>query len=246
MPSILRDILARSTDFDYGDASWTNWGDLDTARSGWTCNWWTLKPVGIDKLLNQLQFEGCFIFKMKNTADGANLIWIKDSYSSADFTFNENDYSNLEIGLTNVGEVETTTNYNFQKHPAKNIYLQSSEYANSTDRTNWLTGTNENKKEKKLDFITADKVYTPIADTDPNDCIALYYDNILSEPKIIVRAEFSSLKAAGVEAGDIIQFNDSLETPFGKTWSDLYFIVTDVKRIPNKIILKAREVYETP
>ena len=238
---IYRDLLARFTDFDYADTEWDNWSSLNTARSGWACRWWALEPVSLESTLKQLQYEGCFIYKQKNTADGANLIWVKDTYSSADFTFDEKDYDQINVSLTDVNEVVTKTTYNYQRHPAKSSYIETTTYTNSTDRSNWAMGTNENKVEKNLDFIAADKVNTG---SNPNDCVARYYDNILSEPKIMVTINLTNQAKIAVETGDVVQFNDSNINPFGKDWADVYFIVTEVKRMPGMVLITAREVYE--
>jgi len=315
---ILRDLLARFTDFDFADVNWSNWTGMDEIRSGWGCRWWSLKPVDLGKILKQIQYEGCFILKIKHDNSGANLIWVRNSYSTsaatsltnevlddsevevtvddasefeiggvikidnesmkiedldtdidallvirgwrnttatthtdntqvyfddADFNFDKNDYEDLEIDITDVNQLVTKTEYNYEKHPAKNTYIQNTTYTNSTARTDWLVGTNENFLEKNLDFIAADKVNTG---SGPNDCVALYYDNIVANPKILVKFKLKNMKHIAIEEGDIFKINDTDVDPYGKTWSDLYFITEKINRLPGDIRVHGRLVYEAP
>lgn len=247
---ILRDLLARFTDFDYGDSNMEGWSALDTVRSGWTCHWWTNEAIELKEVLEKLQYEGCFIFLPKTEGGGGRFIYVASSYDSADIvqTFDKNDYSGIRISTTDLSELATNYTFNYQKHPATGQYIQSVQYGNSTERTNWNIGTNENKITKNLDFITADVVYNVLAHSDANDCVALYYDNIVSQPKIIVEFDLVNLKKSNIQVGDIVTFNDTDLTPFGKTWgsgdNSLFFMVTEIKRGLGSINIIAREVYD--
>ena len=238
---IYRDLLARFTDFDYSDSAWEYWSNLNSARSGWTCRWWLHDLTDLEEILNKLTYEGCFIPKVKNTADGVNLIWVHDSYSSADFVLSKPDYANMELSLTDISEIKTSITYNYKRHPAKPSYLETTTYTNSTARIDWNAGTNEDKTVVNLDFLVADKVNTG---SNPNDSLARYYDNIVSNPKIIVKCEIVNESKFSIEAGDIVRFNNADITPFGKSWGDLYFMVIETHRQPGLIEITAREVYE--
>lgn len=240
---IFRDLLARFTDFDYADSNWTNWSTLNTARTGWLCNWWLLSLEDLKTVLEQVQYEGCFIFHYNVRGDGGSLIWVKDSYSDSDVehTFDENDYDNIERGLTDLSEISTKTIYNYQKHPANNSYLETTTFTNANRTDYFPSVTNDNIDTKNLDFITADKVNTGSA---ANDCIARYYDNIVASPKIIIKSVITNMEKKEIEIGDIVKFNDSDITPFGKKWSDLYFMIVETRRSLNSLEIIAREVYE--
>ena len=245
---IFRDLLARFTDFDYADSSLDGWSDLNTARSGWTCRWWLLEPRSLISILDQIQYEGCFIFKMKNDGSGGKFIRVKDSYSSSDVvhTLSESDYNYMLMGLTDFDELVTWTKYNYVRHPAKsNTYLSNPEYKNTTARSNWFASvTNENYEERNLDFITADKVYNSGSHTNPNDCVALYYDNIVANPRILIEINLTNAEKLNLEVGDIIKFNDSNNDPYNKDWADLYFMIVETRRTKGQMIINAREVYE--
>ena len=146
--------------------------------------------------------------------------------------------------MTDISELETTTTYEYTRHPSTGAYLETVEFGNATARSNWVTGTNENKSKKSIDFITADKVYNVLSHSDPNDCVALYYDNINADPKILIEFELINLAKSNVETGDIIQIENTDITPFGKAWADLYFMVYEIVRAQGNVIVRAREVYE--
>jgi len=245
---IHRDMLKRFTDFDYADAAMTGWTDLVTARTGWTCHWWLLVEMPLKMILEQIQYEGCFIFMPK--PDGGRYVWVKNTYSSADIvqTLTVNDYTDIMIRTSTLSELITSFTYNHQRHPATQRYIQNVTYTNSTARTKWKLGTNENKLQQPLDFITADKVYNSVSHTDPNDCIALYYNNISANPKIEIEVTITNMRKSNLETGDIVTFNDADLTPFGKTWgsgdNSLFFMVTEVRRTPGSLEITAREVYD--
>ncbi len=86
------DMLNRFTGLDVATNPATNidgWSDLNTARSGWDIRWWTLEEIELKKILEKLQYEGCFIFRYK--ADGSpQYIHIPNS-PSVDHSLTKND-----------------------------------------------------------------------------------------------------------------------------------------------------------
>ena len=257
-----RDLMNRYAGFDYDNDYMANWTALNTARAGWTCLGWVLNPIKLKSILEQVQFEGCFIFLLTADSDGSGnpggkYVWVKDSYSSGDVvqTLSEKDYEppSFKISVTDFKDWITKTNYNFQKHPAKDSYFQSLTHTNSTTRTDYnITETNENVGQVDLDFLVncgdnTESVYdTASADGDnaPNESIVVYYDSIIGKPRIMIQCEMINIAKSDIELGDIIQFNDSNINPYGKTWSDLYFMIVELRRTKERIQVTAREVYE--
>jgi len=168
---IHRDLLDRFAGVDYDNEKirgYTSGGDnpqylsddLDSARSGWEMRLWQLEPRALKEILEQIQFEGCFIFFLSHDADGSGnaggkYVWVHDTYASGDvsYTLDEMDYKDLNISMTDIKDIKTKTTYNFQKHPAGNGYIQTETYTNSTARTNWNFGTLENYEEINLDYL---------------------------------------------------------------------------------------------
>ena len=253
---IHRDLLARYTDFDYADGSFPDWADIGTARAGWTMRWWLLEQKELKEVLEQIQFEGCFIFKPRIDGSGGRYIWIDGTDPSGDVvhTLDEEHYDNLSFELTDTSELMTDGTYNYQRHPAKNEYLQTANYANTTARTNWFKSvTNENKLTFDLDFLVncgdnTDSIYdTDSTDSDnlPNETIVMYYDNIRANPRLRVGCDIKDKSKWNLEVGDIIKFNDTNRKPYGKTWANLYFAVINTYRNKNVLNIMTREVYES-
>jgi hypothetical protein len=250
---IHRDLMDRYCGLDYDDDYMANFSDLDTARADWTCNWWQSEPRFLSEILQQAQFEGCFIFVLVADSDGSGnpggkYIWVKDSYEPGDVgtTLSADDYEHpISISHTDLKGLITKTTYNYFRHPAepsKRIYSVS--YSNTTARSTWNIGSLENSLSFDLEFVTGDAVYNFLSHTNPNDCIALYYDNIVADPKLVVSCRVANKAKFNLTIGDIIQFDDDNIAPYGKTWSDLYFMIVEERRTLNGLEITAREVYE--
>ena len=262
---IHRDIMDRYAGVDFDNDYMLNWSDLDTARGSWKARLWLLEPIELKSILDQLQFEGCFIFMFVADSDGSGTsggryIWVKDSYVNGDFpatdgdpvlqVYDEDDYTNFSVGHTDVFEVITRTKYDYNKNPASGKYLQEEDYNNTTDRDNWNLSTSH-FEEIALDFLTectngTDDIYdSGSGDNTANESIVLYRDNLQSEPKILVDCEITNKKKSNVEYGDIVQFNDSNVNPYGESWANLFFMVISERRSKTGLSITAREVYRT-
>jgi|GEM_PF-1957158 len=253
---IHRDLLKRFTDFDYDNDymkgfSATNQyltDDLNSARSGWTCHWWQLEPRNLQEILEQIQYEGCFIMLPVFDSDasgnaGAQYIWVHDTYAAGDVThtLDADDYDDLKLGLTDLSEIITKYSLNYQRHPANNSYRKSETFTNASRTDYFPDATNENIVEGNLDFITAAKV---TSGATANASFAKYYDNISGSPKIIGECRIKNMLKSNLRSGDIIKFSDTVRLPYGKAWADLYFIVTETRRQPGSFNIKFRLVYE--
>jgi len=259
-----RDLMNRFAGVDYDNDYMENWiaaspgdYDLDAARDGWEIRLWELEPKSLKETLEQLQFEGCFIFVLVADSDGSQnpggrYIWVQDSYSSGDVvrTLTENDYTGLSIGHTDVYEIITKSVYDFDRSPVDNSYRQTDEYNNTTDRDLWNLGTSHQEK-IDLDYLVGSKNGTDAiydggsSDDTPNESIVLYRDNIQSEPKIMVDCDITRKSKTDIEFGDIVQFNDSNVNPYGETWSNLYFMVVSERRSKFGLSITCREVYRS-
>ena len=249
-----RDLLFRFTGFDSTDANIYNYDanlDIEAARitSAWRLRWWTLKPVELKKILEQIQYEFCFIFKFRH--DGTGSYWfIKDSYSSGDVsaTFKKSDITNLKINNTPFTELLTDMRISYEKHPAENRYLSSQTSKDTTNnpRTVWNIQSKENISEVKLDMNVNKPGNTNVGGNDPNDGFADYYMNIFGDIKKIISCDIINPAVSyNLETGDIVQFPNTAGEmpvePFGDNWAD-YYMITDFKRSPGKVSITVREV----
>ncbi len=256
-----RDIMSRFASVDFDNDYMNGWGDLDIVRSRWKVRLWLLEPMPLKELLEKLQFEGCFIFTLTADSDGSGTsggryIWVQDTYTNGDFpdtdgdpvvqVLNEKDYINPSIGHTDSFEIITKTIYNFDRHPATDSYRSTTPYDNTVDRDNWNLGTSHFES-IDLDYLVGswngtNEIYAD-GDNTPNESIALYRDNIQSEPKILVDCEITNKKKMNVEYGDIVQFNDSNVDPYGESWANLFFMVISERRSKMGLSITVREVY---
>ena len=252
-----RDLLFRFTGFDDTDANIYNYDanlDIEDKRidsaadeDNWNIRWWALKPIELKKILEQIQYEFCFIFKWRH--DGSGSYWfIKDSYSSSEATLKASDISNLQINNTPFSELITDMRINYQKHPALDKYISSQTSIDSTNnpRKTWGIQSKENIKEVNLDMNVNKQGNTDVGGGDPNDGFADYYMNIFGDVKKIISCDIVNPAVSyNLETGDIIQFSntagDMPVEPFGDNWAD-YYMITDLKRSPGNVSITAREV----
>ena len=252
-----RDLLFRFTGFDDTDANIYNYDanlDIEDKRidsaadeDNWNIRWWALKPIELKKILEQIQYEFCFIFKWRN--DGSGSYWfIKDSYSSSEATLKSSDISNLQINNTPFSELITDMRINYEKHPAEDKYLSSQTSKDTTNnpRTTWNIQSKENIKEVNLDMNVNKPGNTNVGGNDPNDGFADYYMNIFGDIKKIISCDIVNPAVSyNLETGDIIQFSntagDMPVEPFGDNWADYYMIINLVRGL-GTVKITAREV----
>ena len=245
---IYRDMLDRYASWDAGNLNWVFsngalWAasSIDTDRN-WACRWWTTEQLKLREVLNQLQFEGGFMWLFDNTASTrkARIIYVKSSYSSADIvspfgaTLDYGDIANIDISITPLSEIVTKRTLNFQRHPAdERRYIQSNSKTN-TNRADYNLDTDENAIEQNLDFLTA---------TGDVDDLLDYYDNIVGEPKLIVKCDLLNPVNWALQVGDIVNFANMAYDPYGKDWTTpIYFMCTRTNVSPNKFTATFREV----
>ena len=248
-----RDLLVRFAGFDDSDGDIYNYDDnldIKAARitTAWNIRWWALKPVELEKVLEQIQYEFCFIFKWRN---GLGSYWyVKDSYSSGDVvqTLKKDDIVNLRINNIPFSELLTQMEINYEKHPAESRYLSSQTSKDTTNnpRTTWNIQNKENISEVNLDMNVNKPGNTNPGGGDTNDGFADYYMNIFGDIKKVISCDIVNPAVSyNLETGDIIQFSNTAGEmpvePFGDNWAD-YYMITDLQRSPGKIKIQAREV----
>jgi hypothetical protein len=253
-----RDMLYRFTGWDDSDADIYNWDSgldvedkrIDGTDNIWNIAWWALEPVELKKVLEQIQYEFGFIFKLRH--DGTGSYWlVKDSYSSSDVvqTLAKEDIKGLQINNTPFSQLLTKMDIQYKRHPAeKSRYLLNvtSEDTTNNPRADWNIQAKENIKEVKLDMNINKAGDSDVGGGSPNDGFANYYMNIFGTMRKIIKCDIiSPNKSYNLETGDIIKFSDTAGDmpvePFGDNWAD-YYMITDLNRSPGKVGITAREV----
>jgi len=218
-----------------------NWSDLDTARSSWTGRYWTFDRKPIKELLDKLAYEGGFCYTY--SADGdLKYIYVKDSYSSADHSIDKNDISGIGISHTPISDLWTDVTVNYDKHPAKNSHRSQTTATESTIRTNYNIASDEGKRQIDLDALVGG-IGSDLTPSSANAGFINYYGNLLSEPRLIISANLENPSLYTMELGDICTLSNMIPTQgFGKSFSGLYFMVTQIQRSSGKIKIELTEV----
>ena len=257
VPEAHLDLLNRFCGIDVATNPNTNidgWQTLLAARANWDIRWWIHEPELLEKVLNQMQYEGQFIFRFKQgDFTQPQYIHIPNSPSSI-LTLSKNDIANINLSLSNPADIITKTNVSYDKHPALGNYQSTVTGVNATSRKNYNIQSKENIKDVNLDMLVNN-----IGDTDPtgedkNDNFLAYQNSLFGDIYLMVSFDIvnpskwvdSSLDP--IEVGDIIDFDNTNmfpETPLGfnsASWSSLNFIITDTTRTLGKLSVKARSV----
>lgn len=218
-----RDILYRFLDVTTAP---TNYSTLDSARSSWTGRFSNSEPKASKNILDQLQYEGGFIFTFNQ--DTPKYIFIPNSISADHANVTKSQINNLKISHTGIGDLITKMTINYEKNPAQNEYLQTTTYT-SSERGNYNFTTNESVVEVNLDAL----VGAVSGGSNRNDSFANYYDKITGTLKLLVSCDLVDPSlGAKVEVGDFVTFDNSnmATAPFGGAWTSKNFIVTSVNR----------------
>ena len=245
------DLLNRFAGLDVNTNPATNiigWGNgsndglLDHAKD-WKIRYWQLEPINLKKQLEKLQYEGGFIFKFKKgDLTKPQYIFIKDSYSSVDYTLSKKDLKNISVFPENYSSLITQMDINYKRHPSNNSHVVSVESKNNIARREYNVNPKENIKNVKLDtYISPEIPTTP--SSNPNDDFYTYYNNINGDLKLIVKAELVNFDFYDLDVGDVVEFSNMYpKKAFGKNFVDLVFMVTSISRTVGSIKFEARQI----
>jgi hypothetical protein len=222
-----------------------NWANLD-ADKDWSIRWWALEEVELKEALEQLQYEGGFIFRYR--ADGTpQYIHIRDTNTTNE-TLSKYDVADLTIKPTSFSELLTKMEVSYEKHPAENRYLTTKTAYADTARTNWNIRAKENVSQVSLDAYVAPAITeydnsTDVASSSPNDDFFAYYYNIFGDIKTIVSGKIVNPKYYNLEVGDIVEFSNIYpEKIFGESWSGKQYMITTLQRTLGVLTFESREI----
>ena len=241
MHRIHRDILKNyvgwdATGINYIEVNGTDWGSstIDTDRD-WDVEFNGLERVKAKTLLQQIQYEGCFIFIFDETETGveARIVYVKDSYSSSDAELDGDYLSKIKVKKDQLSQIVSKRLANYNPSPLGDDTYQNQNSKTNSNRSDWDFDTNENVEEVDLDFLTTS--------ADVDDFLD-YYDNIHGEPKLIVSGMIDDPAHWGLQTGDVVEFSNMQFDPFGESWSGKYFMITKLQITPTKFKFTAREV----
>ena len=254
-----RDILSRhagisSTSSDVCVNTGT-YSDLVSARSSWKVAYWLDKPTDINRILDQAQYEGAFIFRFRTSDEKPQYIYITNGTPSANHIITLNSISKYDVKVTPMDKLITKRVIKYKRNPINNQHLkeQTSEDSTNNVRTNYNVKTNENIQQDKLDMLISGIGATDTGSGNRNDGFANYYQEINGEPKFIVNVEINEVTSSGVgsnyfygmEVGDFAKFDSTVINTmpkFGSLSTSTIFIITGITRGVGSLKVTLREV----
>ena len=278
--SIHRQLLKSVLDYDLADdtdnvdSGYKSVADLrDSDSTHWKTRLELQDTESIESVLQQLQYEGCFFFEFSPQAQQTAItgvsslryFTIANGTPTADKSLSEVDISDYEIGITEVGDLETSLVVNYKKHPAENEYLQQKTYVSAVSGSVHSTifdNAAHQKQELNLDML-----YSAVdgAGSDRNSDWINFRSALFGQYKTTMSATIINPEKYGMlQVGDFLDFGDTLfgnlGTPFdeisdtfddmvamptrlfSEQWSDKRFIITNLKRQIGKVSVQCREV----
>ena len=278
--SIHRQLLKSVLDYDLADdtdnvdSGYKSVADLrDSDSTHWKTRLELQDTESIESVLQQLQYEGCFFFEFSPQAQQTAItgvsslryFTIANGTPTADKSLSEVDISDYEIGITEVGDLETSLVVNYKKHPAENEYLQQKTYVSAVSGSVHSTifdNAAHQKQELNLDML-----YSAVdgAGGDRNSDWINFRSALFGQYKTTMSATIINPEKYGMlQVGDFLDFGDTLfgnlGTPFdeisdtfddmvamptrlfSEQWSDKRFIITSLKRQIGKVSVQCREV----
>jgi len=278
--SIHRQLLKSVLDYDLADdtdnvdSGYKSVADLrDSDSTHWKTRLELQDTESIESVLQQLQYEGCFFFEFSPQAQQTAItgvsslryFTIANGTPTADANLSEVDISDYEIGITEVGDLETSLVVNYKKHPAENEYLQQKTYVSAVSGSVHSTifdNAAHQKQELNLDML-----YSAVdgAGGDRNSDWINFRSALFGQYKTTMSATIINPEKYGMlQVGDFLDFGDTLfgnlGTPFSEIsdtfddmvamptrlfseqWSDKRFIITSLKRQIGKVSVQCREV----
>jgi len=231
---IHRDLLHR-----FGGITGTpeGWTDINTEKANWDVRLWQHKPEKLTKILEKLQYEGCFVYHTRATGAGAYLV-LKSSYASGDvdMTLTNDRVKNLKITHIAPDDMVTKWEVSSNPHPADNSRYLEQETASSANRANWGFTGDENTETVELDYL----VNTAAGAVDMSG-FTDYREQVVGTVVQTVKFDLAYSKDMLLEVGDIIQFSGIATDPFGDL-NTIYWAVTKTSRSVGKMNITALEV----
>jgi hypothetical protein len=254
--------------------------DSDTTSPASSTHWKTRfsshDQEPLEKALNKLQYEGCFFFQFNPQAQQTALtgvsplryFTIDNGVPTADIALSQNDISGYELGITEVGDLETNLVINYKPHPAEDRYLKQATYtADTGSGQNLSHGTIFEQASHQKEEVNLDYLFDSVDDagSDRNDDFVNFRSSLFGDYKTTINVTLVNPEKYGmIQVGDFIDFSSilfqDLGSPFdeisdtfdsfvamptnlfGDTWSNKRFIITNLKRNIGSVSIGCREV----
>tara|TARA_A100001011_G_scaffold322101_1_gene343332 strand:+ start:4157 stop:6457 length:2301 start_codon:yes stop_codon:yes gene_type:complete len=234
------------------------YSNLETDRTNWFCKYYTNKPVQLNSLLKQCQFEGGFIHRFRPNDSASQYIYIDDSMTTTHFIRKE-DLSNISVSVTPIESLVTKRIIKYEVNPINDKTFENKTCTDTSNnprtKYNLTSNTKENIKTTELKILR-NKVGDTNMGSTRNNGFANYYNAIEGVPKLIINADIinpgdsSEARNSGssyfylMEVGDICEIDDSYQliAPFGDSFDQKQFILTSITRGAGSLKVVLREI----
>jgi len=243
-----RDILHRFVGIT---ATPGNYSALTSARANWFCKHHINKPIEVKKLLEQVQYEGGFIFRFK-PADNSPQYIVLTTNPSVVHTISKDDITNMNISITPIESLVTKREIKYEINAINDKTFRTITCEDTTNdpRGDYNIATKENVKTDELQILR-NKVGDANMGGTVEGGFANHYNAIEGNPKLIISTEIINPGSSGgssyfylMEVGDICAFSHTNQViaPFGESFNGKKFMVVSLTRSPGSLKVTLREI----
>jgi len=244
---LLKSVLVYDLDDDTDnvDSGYKGVADLrDSDSTHWKTRLQLYDSESIEKVMKDLQYEGCFFFAFSDQAQQTAIsgvsslryFTIANGTPTADANLSEVDISNYEIGITNVQDLETSLLVNYKKHPAENEYLQQKTYVSAVSGSVHST-IFDNAAHQKQE-ISLDMLYSAVdgAGSDRNSDWINFRSALFGQYKTTMSATIINPEKYGMlQVGDFLDFGDTLFGNLGTPFSEISDTFDSLVAMPTRL-----------
>jgi len=217
------------------------WSDLDSAKD-WKVRFYTdiNKPKPILKYLEELSYEGGFIFRFDSTGT-PKYNFIANS-PSIDMTISHSHIFGLSVTHSDFDSVTTDWTVQYEKNPASSEYASKSTYSDTSTRSTYNYGTFEGKKDIRLKHLVDSVSRTG---TNRNDSFLDYYSQLIGTVKQIISFTLADPTKSNLDIGDVIAFSSMSTEKLDGAWhstNDKFYVTSTSRSVGGQLQVKAREL----
>lgn len=248
IPDMHRDILHRFVGITTAPG---NYSALASARANWKCKYWTQKQIEVKKLLEQIQYEGGFIFRFK-PADNSPQYIVLTTNPTVVHTITKDDITNMNISVTPFESLVTKREVKYEVNPINGNTFREITCEDTTNdpRDNYNIDTKENVKTDELEILRASPGAANMGGTVEAG-FANHYNAIEGNPKLLISTEIINPGSSGgssffylMEVGDICAFSHTNQViaPFGESFNGKKFMIVSLTRSVGSLKVTLREI----
>ena len=222
----------------------------DTATEEWNAKLILLEQTGLETILKELQFEGCFFFEIspqaQQTTDVAGTYPFRyftiANSPSANVNLSEVDISDYSIGITTVQDLETSFKVSYDNHVGENEYLETASFVSATSGSEHgtifssLVGVQQNTQQQKQ--FELNHLYKAVdgVGSARNDDWVNFRSSLFGKYRTTMSATIINPEKYGMlQVGDILDFGDTLFGNLGTPFSEISDTFDSMIAMPTRL-----------